>query len=258
MSDLIYDDVGAGLPVVLIHGYPLCRRMWRPQLAALSGAGYRAICPDLPGFGESSPLAEPACMSRYTDAVIGLLDELGIERAVIGGMSMGGYVLLNLASRYPERLLGAMFLVTRAAADDEAGKEKRTLLVNELRNGNRSIVPDAFTQVLFAPSTSQKNPALVAEVRTWMEAASPEGTIYGLLAMRDRADYVHQLAGLNIPALVIGAEHDLAVPPAHSRVLAAGLPQAELKIVDGAGHMANLEQTEAFNRVLLEFLTKFA
>ncbi len=256
MSKLIYDDVGTGPPVVLIHGFPLCRHMWRPQVAALNEAGYRVICPDLPGFGESPPLPEPACMSHYADKVIELLDELGVERAVVGGMSMGGYVLLNLASRFPERLTGAMFLVTRAAADDAAGKEKRSLLAGELRNGNRMIVPDSFAQVLFAPSTPGENPVLVAEVRDWMETASPAGTIYGLLAMRDRADYVDWLPKLNVPALVVGAEHDLAVPLVHSRALATGLPQAELQVIAGAGHMANLEQEGQFNAALLGFLQK--
>lgn len=254
MAQLVYDDAGKGLPVVLIHGFPLCRRMWQPQVDALTAQGYRVICPDLPGFGDSAPLAEPASMAHYADAVIGLLDQLGIERAVVGGMSMGGYVLLNLASRYPERLLGAMFLVTRAAADDAAGQAKRSLLVEELKGGNRMIVPDAFAQVLFAPSTPQQKPELVAEVRGWMEVASPEGTIYGLLAMRDRADYVEALPQLDLPALVVGAEHDLAVLPEHSRALGEGLPQAELKIIAGAGHMANLEQPEAFNEAIVDFL----
>lgn len=257
MSDLISDDIGTGLPVILIHGFPLNRRMWQPQVEALTAQGYRVICPDLPGFGESPFLTGPACMAHYADAVIGLLDELGIERAVIGGMSMGGYILLNLAMRYPERLQGAMFLVTRAAADDAVGKEKRSLLVNEIKQGNRSIVPDTFAQVLFAPTTPQVKPALVAEVRTWMETASPEGTIYGLLAMRDRADYLKHLSALDFPSLVVGAELDLAVPAAHSRVLAGGLPQAELQIIAGAGHMANLEQTTLFNETLLNFLAKF-
>lgn len=253
---LAYDDSGNGLPVVLIHGFPLCRAMWRPQIDALVAQGCRVICPDLPGFGESPPLAEPACMAHYADAVIGLLDDLGIEQAVIGGMSMGGYVLLNLASRYPERLLAAMFLVTRAAADDAAGKEKRSILAGALRNGDRMIVPDTFDQVLFAPTTPQQNPALVAEVRGWMENASPAGTIYGLLAMRDRADYVARLPELDIPALVVGAEHDLAVPLVHTRVLAEGLPQAELQVIADAGHMANLEQPERFNAVVAGFLAK--
>jgi pimeloyl-ACP methyl ester carboxylesterase len=253
---LKYAERGSGLPVVLIHGFPLCRKMWQPQMSALADSGCRVLCPDLPGFGESAPLQEPVSMSDYAEAVIGLLDALGIEKAVIGGMSMGGYVLLNLVERYPERLLGAMFLVTRAAADDAAGKEKRTLLAAEVKGGNRLIVPDTFAGVLFASDTPQKKPQLVALVRQWMESTSAEGTAAGLLAMRDRDDSVARLANYALPALVIGAEQDLAVPLDHSRVLADGLPHAELKIISGAGHMANLEQPELFNAALLEFLRR--
>lgn len=255
---LTYDDHGAGVPVILIHGFPLNRHMWQPQVGPLAAAGCRVICPDLPGFGTSRLLDEPATIPGYADAVVALLDRLGIERAVVGGMSMGGYVLLSLADRFPERLLGAMYLVTRAAADDAAGKDKRTALVAAVRNGNLQAVPEAFLQVLFAPATLTQNPQLVAQVGQWMAATSAEGVVGGLLAMRDRADFLDRLPELDLPSLVVGAEQDLAVPPAHARQLAAGLPRARLQILPGAGHMANLEQPERFNRVLLEFLASLS
>lgn len=251
---LKYDDQGAGRPVVLIHGFPLDRTMWGPQVRPLVDAGYRVICPDLPGFGESPVVEDTASMDVYADAVIDLLDHLGVERAVVGGMSMGGYVLLNLAERYSERLLGAMFLVTRAAADDAAGKEKRTTLADEVRAGNSMVVPDTFAQVLFAPQTKQENPELITRVRQIMESNSAEGLVGGLLAMRDREDSVGTLPSFDMPALVLGAEQDLAVPLEHSRVLAQGLPNAKLELLAGAGHMANLEQPELFNQALLKFL----
>ena len=250
---LKYDDIGSGLPVVLVHGFPLNRQMWSPQAEALTKAGYRVICPDLPGFGES-PAIDNASMSAYADAVVGLLDDLGIDKAVVGGMSMGGYVLLNLVERYPQRLLGAMYIVTRAAADDAAGKEKRTMLANEVSSGNRVIVPETFAQVLFAPQTLQEKPELVRDVRQWMESTSPGGIVGGLLAMRDREDFVARLSKLSLLSLVIGAEHDLAVPLEHAQTLAKGLPNADLKVIPEAGHMANLEQAQTFNEALLSFL----
>jgi pimeloyl-ACP methyl ester carboxylesterase len=222
---LKYDELGKGLPVVLLHGFPLCRQMWAPQMAALADAGYRVICPDLPGFGESSSLSHPASMPRYADSVIDLLDELGIDQAVVGGMSMGGYVLLDLVERYPKRLPGAMFLVT---------------------------------PVLFAEETSRKNPRLILKVRQWVEAAPSSGLIGGLLAMRERDDAVDKLPGFTLPSLVIGAEQDLAVPLEHSRLLAQGLPNSRLTIIPGAGHMANLEQPELFSAALLDFLASLS
>ncbi len=254
---LKYDESGKGLAVVLLHGFPLCRKMWQPQITTLSDAGCRVICPDLPGFGESALAQEHVSVSTYADAVVRLLDKLGVEKAVVGGMSMGGYVLLKLAELYPDRLSGAMFMVTRAAADDAAGKEKRTLLATEVNSGNHLIVSDTFTQVLFAPETPQKSPELVAKVRQWMESTSLAGLIGGLLAMRDRDDFVAKLASFHLPSLVVGAELDLAVPPEHARILAEGLPDAELKIIPGAGHMVNLEQPELFNNALVGFLQRF-
>ena len=256
LADIAYDLHGTGQPIVLLHGFPLNRRMWRPQVGPMVEAGYKVVCPDLPGFGESPPLTGSATMSGYADAVIALLDRLGLEQAVIGGMSMGGYVLLNLAERYPERLFAAMFLVTRAAADDASGKEKRTHLTTEVEKGNLTAVPDVFEQVLFAPDTPLNRPGLVDQVREWMELTPAQGVVHGLLAMRERDDYLERLSSLNVPSLVVGAERDLAVPPEHARQLAAGLPQAELKIIPGAGHMVNMEEPDRFNQVLLDFLRK--
>lgn len=251
---LTFADVGHGLPVVLIHGFPLCRQMWQPQVEALSRSGYRVITPDLPGFGDSPPLDGIPSMDAYADAVIALLDRLAIDRAVVGGMSMGGYVLLSLAERYPQRLLAALYLVTRAAADDPAGMARRMELAGEVRGGNREVVPDTFEKLLFAAGTPARQPQLVGRVRGWMEAASPEGVAGALLAMRSRRDYLAVLPRLGVPALVVGAEQDVAIPPAHAEALAAGLPDAELHIIVAAGHMANLEQPAAFNRVLLDYL----
>lgn len=251
---LACDDSGSGPAVVLIHGFPLCRQMWQPQAAALRQAGYRVIIPDLPGFGESPPLSGDASMGGYADAVIALLDQLQIETAVIGGMSMGGYVLLDLVERYPQRLWAAMYLVTRAAADDDAGKGRRSDMAEAVRSGNLDQVPTTFEQLLFAPATLRQQPELVDRVRRWMETAAPAGVIAALLAMRDRKDYLDLLPTLNVPALVVGAAEDLAIPPAHAEVLAAGLPRAELHIIPHAGHMANLEQPAAFNAILLAFL----
>jgi len=251
---LAHDDAGQGKSVVLIHGFPLCRRMWRPQVPALVAAGFRVITPDLPGYGETPPGVSPPSMDTYADDLIALLDELRIEQAVFGGMSMGGYILLNLVERYPQRVGAAMFLVTRAAQDDPAAKERRKFLADEaIANGQQKIA-ETFEGVLFGSDTARIQPELVNEVRQWMLATPPEGMAAGLLAMRDRKDSVELLSTFDLPALVIGAELDRAVPLEHSQALAKGLPTVALKVIEGAGHMANLEKPEIFNRCLVEFL----
>jgi alpha/beta hydrolase fold len=109
---LAYGDRGNGLPLVLIHGFPLCRKMWRPQAEALDRAGCRVITPDLRGFGESGLSSGTVSMDDYADDIVALMDHLGIDKAVVGGMSMGGYVLLNLLERYPERVAASVFIVS--------------------------------------------------------------------------------------------------------------------------------------------------
>ena len=256
-SDLAFDQEGSGPPVLLIHGFPLNRRMWRPQVAALAAAGYRVVAPDLRGFGESTAGAADDLrggMDLLADDLVALLDHLEIDRAVVGGMSMGGYVLLNLLARHPERISAACFLVTRADADDQAARAKRDHLIGEVEAGNSAAVADAFIQVLFAEATAKGRPNLVDEVYRWLAATPVDGLLLGLRAIRDRADSTALLPNLDLPTLVIGARNDRAIPVEHSEKLAALVPGARLGLIEEAGHMANLEQPEAFNQSLLGFL----
>ncbi|WP_020586072.1 alpha/beta fold hydrolase [Desulfobacter curvatus] len=251
---LAYDEAGKGPAVLLIHGFPLCRQMWRPQVQALAAAGFRAVVPDLRGFGESEPGTEVGSTDLLADDLIALLDHLGIERAVVGGMSMGGYVMLNLLARYPERFSAACFIVTRADADDETARGKRNHLISEVNAGRPDVVPTAFTPLLFADNTVAERPDLVEEVRGWMAAASPSGLVVGLEAIRDRSDSSALIAQLKIPVLILGAQEDKAIPPEKSTGLAEQIPGAQLCMLPVAGHMVNIEQPDAFNSALIDFL----
>ncbi len=251
---MAYDDSGSGPPILLIHGFPLCRRMWRPQLNKLPLAGWRVVAPDLRGFGDSDAPDGPYSMEIFADDVVGLMDHLGIEKAVIGGMSMGGYVLFNLLERYPERTKGAIFITTRANADDEAGRARRLQLATDVRKFGPQVVADAFRQVLFAPVTPAERPKLVEEVYGWMVANDSRGLAGGLLAIRERKDYTHLLGSFQVPTMAIAAEDDQAAPPAALGVIAAGVPGCCLCTIPAAGHLANLEDVKAFNACVLEFL----
>ncbi len=251
---MAYDDNGSGPPLLLIHGFPLCRRMWHPQIKALVSAGYRVITPDLRGFGESDCPEGPYSIGLFADDMAALLDHLGIEKATVGGMSMGGYILFNLLERHQARLSGACFITTRATADDEAGKERRLFLAREVMKFGPQVVADPFEKLLFTGESLAERPKLVSEVYGWMTANDSRGIAGGLLAMRERADYTGVLSSFNLPALAIGAEGDKAAPPDCARAIAAGIPGCRLAIISHAGHMANLENPGAFNQVLLEFL----
>lgn len=253
--NLAWDDTGGnGLPLLLIHGFPLCRKMWHPQRTKLSSEGFRIITPDLRGFGESDAVDGPYSVDIFADDIIALLDHLGIDKAVIGGMSMGGYVLFNLLERYPERLAGAAFLVTRATADDEAAKERRLRLAREVMIQGPLVIGQAFAEILFADSTPEERPKLVSEVFGWIAGTDSRGLAGGLLAMRERKDSTALLPSITVPAIAIGAEGDKAAPPDFTRAIAAGIPGCRLAIIAGGGHMVNLELPGDFNRALIDFL----
>ena len=251
---MAYDDNGSGPALLLIHGFPLCRRMWHPQIKALVSAGFRVITPDLRGFGESDTPEGPYSMELFADDMVELLIHLGIGKAVVGGMSMGGYILFNLLERYPARISGACFITTRANADDEAGRERRLALARDVMKFGPQMAADAFEKLLFAEESLAERPKLVGEVYGWMTANDSRGIAGGLLAMRERKDYTRLLSSFNVPALAIGAAGDKAAPPDTARAIAAGIPGCRLAIIPYSGHMANLENPGAFNAALLGFL----
>ncbi len=251
---LAYDDVGSGPAVLLIHGFPLNRQMWRPQVAILMAAGYRVVAPDLRGFGDSDAMDAPCTMDLLADDLIELLDHLGITQAAVVGMSMGGYLLFNLLERYPQRVQAAVFSVTRAVADDAEGRAARRRLADDVVKFGPQVVADRFQQLLFAPDVETERPRLAEEVYGWMVATSSPGLAAGLLAMGQRRDATALLPLITAPSLAIGAEQDLACPPEHLRAIAAVMPDCRLCIIPGAGHLVNLEQPGDFNRALLTFL----
>jgi len=257
--DMAFDLEGSGPPVLLIHGFPLNRKMWRSQAMALVATGFQVITPDLRGFGQSSVGEEDQAgssggMDLLADDLVALLDHLEVEEVIVAGMSMGGYVLLNLLARYPERVGAACFLVTRADPDDQTARDKRDHLIAEVESGNPVAVADGFIKVLFAEETYGRKPELVDEVHNWLAATDPAGLLLGLRAIRDRVDSRPLLSELTLPVLVVGAVNDQAIPPDRSGELAATIPGAQLRLIEKAGHMANLEETAAFNQALLLFL----
>lgn len=254
MQPLAHELSGNGPPVLLIHGFPLCRCIWQEQHDPLNRAGYRVLTPDLPGFGDSPETGERATMDDYADALIDLLNERDIDKVVAGGMSMGGYILFNLIERYPERLAGAVFAVTRAGADTIDGRVKREeMAISALRHG-ATPVAHSFAEILFAAPTMTEYPQLVADVTAWMEQSHPRGMAAALRAMAARKDYTETLGSISLPTLVIGAAEDRTIPVELSRAIASGIPDARYVEIPAAGHMVMLEQPAIFNAAVLGFL----
>ena len=253
--ELAYDDAGAGAAVVLLHGFPFDRSLWREQAAALA-ATHRVVTPDLRGFGESTVVDEPATMEQMAKDVVALLDELRIERFVLGGLSMGGYVAFALYRLFPRRVRALVLADTRPQGDtDEARAGRETMARRALTEGMRPIA-DAMLPKLLAPATHAGRPEIVARVREMILATPPAGAAAALRGMALRRDQTDLLPDIIAPTLVLVGGEDAITPPAEAELMRREIRGARLEVMAGAGHCSNLERPEEFNRALGTFLNE--
>jgi pimeloyl-ACP methyl ester carboxylesterase len=252
-----YLDAGAGEPVlVLLHAFPLHAGMWLPQVEHLSATN-RVVAPDLLGFGGSDA---PESMYRYTmlgsaDLVAGLLDHLGLDRVVLGGLSMGGYVAFAFLRQYPERVRGLILADTRAGADTTMVFEKRTDQQDQVARIGTTALIETLLAGLLSEETRANRLDVVERVRRLM-ANPPAGFIGALEAMKHRPDSTEELASITVPALVIVGEDDSLSPPDVARDMQGRIPGAELAVLPHAGHLSNLEAAEEFNAAVASFLAR--
>jgi 3-oxoadipate enol-lactonase len=242
--------------LVLLHAFPIGANLWEPQMRTIP-KGWRLITPDLRGFGGSTELDSLSALSigDYAADTVDLLEELGVTRAVIGGCSMGGYATLALYQSAPQ-LFDAMVLAnTRAGADSpEARANRRNMLALVDREGPSGVAREMMPK-LIGQTTKDNNPAIEATVRRLIKQQSPVGIRSAIHRMMHRPDSVPLLAEVAVPTLVITGAEDEMIPVEESRRMAAGIRGAQLVVVPGAGHLANLEQPEAFNEALSTFLS---
>jgi pimeloyl-ACP methyl ester carboxylesterase len=239
---------------VLLHAFPLSRRMWRPQVDALRDA-YRVITPDLRGFGGSLAFSGPPSVDQMADDVAALLDDLKVQGPVaLGGLSMGGYVALAFARRHASRLRALVLADTRAEADDEAARANRDRLMAFAADNPAGAVAEQMLEKLLGSQTRQQHPEVIEQVRSLAAAQAPAGVVQALQAMRDRPDAGPSLADIRVPTLVLVGGDDVLTPPALAESLVARIPGARLEVIDGAGHLSNLERPLRFNAALRGFL----
>lgn len=248
---LHYLDEGKGVPVLLLHAFPVNADSFRPQLAVLSGR-FRFIVPDHRGFGQSQSVSGTTGMDRIARDALGILDLLNIRQAVIGGVSMGGYATMALLRQDPARARAILLIDTQARADDEEAKMRREQTAREvMEKGVEVLIESLLPKVLSpdaAPSTRQQVAALFRSNR-------PEGVAAALRGMAIRPDSHEILSRFAGPALILVGEHDGLTPPERAREMSSLLKSSELKVLPRAGHLSNLEAPEQFNRVLEQFLS---
>lgn len=250
--ELAFDDVGTGIPVLFLNAFPLDRTMWAPQLGALVTQA-RCIAIDYRGFGDSS-VRGPYTMDRYSADAIEVLDALRVERAVVVGISLGGYVALNLWRHHRARIRGLVLANTRAAADSDEGLERRRQLIALAREKGSAAVATKQLDGMIGKSTRRRHPEIAEAVHALMMHAPVEGVIGASEAMMARPDSTPLLSTIDVPTLLIAGEEDAIIDQKEMRAMQEAIRGSRMEVVAQAGHLSNLERPAAFNALLSEFL----
>jgi len=233
--------------LLLIHAWPLDARMWDPQRAAV--AQVPVVAPNLPGFGGTEPAGDVLTMRAATDRLLAELDAAGVERAVVCGLSLGGYVAFEVWRSARDRVAGLVLANTRAVADAPEGADGRRALAARLRSEGNVLVDEP--PPLLAEDASED---LSARVRGWIADQPAEAIAAAALGMAERPDSTPDLATIDVPTLVITSTGDRLIPPAITAEMAGQIPGARLQTIEGAGHLSNVEAAEAFAEALQEHL----
>ena len=245
-----------GMPVVFIHGFPFNHRMWEPQIKELPES-IRAIVYDVRGHGASSVGDGQFTIEMFVDDLIAMLDQLNLEKPVLCGLSMGGYIALRTAERYPERIKALVLCDTKSGTDTDEEKIKRSSSMKAVKTYGVPSFADEFVKAVFWKKTFATNPQAVEFIKEIIRSNSSLGICGTLLALASRTDTTQCLASIGIPACIIVGEHDMRTPPSVAREMRNAISGSELFIVSNAGHMSNLENSKEFNKYLFAFLNNF-
>src|SRR3954471_24182534 len=254
--ELAYREAGSGRPFVLLHAFPLSSAMWLEQRNELSGV-CRVITPDLRGFGGSALGDDPPSLDAAADDVAELLDRLELDRVVLGGLSMGGYVAMAFLRRHPDRVEALVLADTKASSDPDAAKANRERIAVAVETDEQStVLVDEVLPTLLGSTTTSSRPLVSGRVRGLVQAAPAAAVAWAQRAMATRPDSFETLQAFSGPALVTVGAEDVLSPPSDAEAMVAALPQARLAVVPEAGHLTAVETREAFNAEVAGFLAE--
>jgi pimeloyl-ACP methyl ester carboxylesterase len=251
--NLAVEVQGTGTPILFVHGYPHDHTIWRGLIDRLPD--YHCIAPDLRGMGQSDAPDLGYGMSIYAADLAALLDALGVENAVLCGLSMGGYIAFEFLRRWRSRVRGLILMNTRAEADSAEGRRARDVAAALARDGGGTAIAESMLPQMLAPETLSRRPDTVDRVRAMMARTPVSGIVGALAAMRDREASESLLPTLNrLPTLVMVGEADVLTPPHQASAMAKAIPGARLAVIPDAGHLPPVEQPAATSEWVREFL----
>jgi 3-oxoadipate enol-lactonase len=254
---LHYVDIGVDFgkpPIVLIHGFPFSSEMWKPQIDFLK-AKYRVIAYDVRGHGNSDDGDGQYTIEFFVDDLIALLDCLKIEKAILCGLSMGGYIALRAIERNPERVAALVLCDTGPQADSNEVKIRRAANIKSVKANGVKTFADNFIKAVFAPTSLKSKPFEVEAIRKIIETNSEIGICGTLLALSSRTDTTDSLDLIHVPTLILVGEEDKVTPPKLSELMDSRISGSYFHVLKGAAHLSNLENPEEFNKHLEAFLS---
>lgn len=252
------DDASGGEPLILVHGHPFDRSMWRPQVEHFSRSGWRAIASDLRGYGESAVVPGKTTLETFATDLVRLLDHLEVDGIVLCGLSMGGQIVMEFHRLFPHRIRGLVLAATSPRPETENGKKLRNAAADRVLREGMSAYAHELLPKMMAPQNIEALPAVTEHVLGMMRGTSPQGAAAALRGRAERPDYVPMLPQISVPTLVVVGRHDEYTPVSEAEFMCERIPNARLAVIEGAGHLPNLERPRDFNRAMRALLDSVA
>jgi len=251
-----YNDEGnAGDPVIIfIHGFPFNKSMWNKQEEALK-ENYRVIAYDVRGHGNSDTGTEDFSIDLFAADLLCLMDKLKIDKAMLCGLSMGGYIALNAVENYPDRFDALILSDTTCLADTPEVKEKRLKTIESIRKDGVEKFADESIKNLFAPGSFSAKEKEIAAVREMIVHTTEESLCKTLRAFYERKETCSKLSDIYVPVLIMVGEEDTIAPLAAAQLMNEKIKESSLSVIEHAGHLSNIENPSKFNNQLEEFVS---
>ncbi|WP_410645129.1 alpha/beta fold hydrolase [Amycolatopsis sp. lyj-346] len=254
--NLAYDDLGprTGRPVLLVHGHPFDRSMWRPQAEHLAKSGYRVVTPDLRGYGQSTSEDTKTGLDVFANDLVELAGHLQLDRFVLGGLSMGGQIVMQLVKDHPGRVEALLLADTFAGLDTPAAKQARYDTADRISEEGMERYAEELLPKMISKHTRATRPDVEAHVRRMMRSAPAAGAAAALRGRAERPDYTSGLERVEVPTLVVVGSEDEFTPVSDAELIHRAIRTSTLVVIEGAGHLPNLERETEFDEALSTFL----